>query len=242
VSDVAARWYWPNEDPMGKRVSVNRRGGKPVWREIVGVVKGVRHFGLDVDRRAEIYVPYLQLPDFVMILAVRTRGEPAELAAAIRREVAAVDPDQAVFNMQTMEQLVSDSKSRRRFQTLLLTVFATLALILAAVGVYGVMVYAVSQQTREIGIRMALGASRRDVLRIVLGQGFVLVLLGASAGIAGAFALTRVLTGLLFGIAPTDPLTFIGASLILAAIALMACYVPARRATKIDPMVALRYE
>ena len=242
VSDVAARWYWPNEDPMGKRVSVNRRGGKPVWREIVGVVKGVRHFGLDVDRRAEIYVPYLQLPDFVMILAVRTRGEPAELAAAIRREVATVDPDQAVFSLQTMEQLVSDSKSRRRFQTLLLTVFATLAVILAAVGVYGVMAYAVSQQTREIGIRMALGASRGDVIRIVLGQGFVLVLLGAGAGIAGALALTRLLSGLLYGIAAIDPLSFIGASLLLAAIALMACYIPARRAAKIDPMVALRYE
>jgi predicted permease len=242
VSDVAARRYWPGGDPMGKRVSVNRRSGQPVWREIVGVVKGVSHFGLDVDRRPEIYVPYLQVPSFVMILAVRTRGEPAELAAAIRREVATVDPDQAVFNMQTMEQLVSDSKSRRRFQTILSTVFATLAVILAAVGVYGVMAYAVSQQTREIGIRIALGAAHGDVLRIVLGQGFVLVLLGAGAGIAGALALTRLLSGFLYGIAATDPLTFLGASTVLAAIALMACYIPARRATKIDPMVALRYE
>jgi putative ABC transport system permease protein len=242
VSDVAARTFWPGEDPIGKRVSVNRRARQPVWREIIGIVKGVSHFGLDVNPRPEIYVPFLQVPSFAMFLAVRTHGEPAELAAATRRAVAALDPDQSIFSLQTMEQLVSDSKSHRRFQTLLLTVFAALAVILAAVGVYGVMVYAVTQQTREIGIRMALGAARSDVIRTVLGQGFALVLLGAGAGIAGALAVTRLLSRLLYGIAATDLLTFIGASLIPAAIALMACYIPARRAAKIDPMAALRYE
>lgn len=242
ISDVAARRYWPHEDPIGQRVSLDGRDGQPVWREIVGVVRGVTHFGLDVERQAEVYVPYTQSPRDIMGLVVRTRGDPHGLAAAIRREIMAADPGGAVFRTQTMEELVADAQSRRRFQTALLAAFGGLALVLAAVGVYGVMAYSVSQRTHEVGIRVALGARQGQVLRMVVSQGLKLALAGVALGLAGAFALSRLLSSLLFGVGVTDPLTFMTASAVLLTAALGACVVPALRAARVHPLAALRHE
>jgi putative ABC transport system permease protein len=242
ISRMAAELYWPNEDPIGKRVSIydgDERG--PVWREVVGIVGDIRHDGLKERVRPGIYVPVLQSPTFIMVLAVRTRMDPSSLSAAIRRAVMAVDKDQPVF-LRTMEQAVSDSMSDRRFQMTLLGVFAAVALLLAAIGVYGVISYSVSQRTHEIGVRMALGAQRRDMLRLVMGQGMRLALTGVAVGLVAAFAMTRVLSSLLYGVTATDPGTFAGVSLLLVGAAFLACYIPARKATKVDPMVALRYE
>ena len=242
ISKMAAELYWPNEDPIGKRVSIydgDERG--PVWRQVVGIVGDIRHDGLKERVRPGIYVPVLQSPTFIMVLAVRTRMDPGSLSAAIRHAVMAVDKDQPVF-LRTMEQAVSDSMSDRRFQMTLLGVFAAVALLLAAIGVYGVISYSVSQRTHEIGVRMALGAQRRDMLRLVMGQGMRLALTGVAVGLVATFAMTRVLSSMLYGVTATDPGTFAGVSLLLVGAALLACYIPARKATKVDPMVALRYE
>jgi putative ABC transport system permease protein len=241
VSDVAARRYWALE-PIGQRVSLDGRDGRPVWREVVGVVRGVTHFGLDVERQAEVYVPYMQSPRDSMGLVVRTRGDPHGVGAAIRREIMAADPGGAVFRMQTMQELVADAQSRRRFQTALLAAFAGLALVLAAVGVYGVMAYSVSQRTHEVGIRIALGARQGQVLRMVLSRGLKLAFAGVALGLAGAFALSRLLSSLLFGVGVTDPLTFMTAPAVLLTAALGACVVPALRAARVHPLVALRHE
>jgi putative ABC transport system permease protein len=175
-------------------------------------------------------------------LSVRTSGDPLQLAPAIRQQVLATDPNQPVYNVRTMEQVISESIAARRFAMLLLTIFAGVALLLASVGIYGVMSYSVTQRTHEIGIRMALGASALDVLKMVVGQGMLLVLIGVGCGLVGALGVTRVMSSMLFGVSTTDPLTFGGISLLLAIVAFLACYIPARRATRVDPMTALRYE
>jgi putative ABC transport system permease protein len=213
----------------------------------------VKHFGLDSDATAKIqyqvYLPFVQLPDQVMPLAVsgmtmmvRTTVDPLSLASAVRRRVSESNGEQPVFDVQTMDQIVSDSVAGRRFSMLLLAVFAGLALVLATVGVYGVISYTATQRTHEIGIRMALGAERTDVLRLVVGQGLRLSLIGIGAGLAAALGLTRLMSSMLYGVHPTDIVTFAAVSLLLAGVAVLASYVPARRATKVDPMVALRYE
>jgi putative ABC transport system permease protein len=184
----------------------------------------------------------LQHPNREVALVLRSAANPETLTASIRKEVSAVDKQQPVSEVETMEQVVSNSLHTQRVATGLLALFATLAMLLAAVGIYGMMAYSVSQRTHEIGIRMALGAERRDVLRLVVGHGMVLTLVGMAIGLAGAFGSTRVLSSLLFGVRPTDLVTFAGVSALLAAVALLASYIPARRATKVDPMVALRYE
>ncbi len=239
INETMARRFFPHEDPIGKRVNTGDLAPQPFWLSIIGVVGDVRHFGLDDRARFDVYV---NSTESEMYLVVRTASDPLSLAPAVRREVQAVDKDVPVSNVTTMDQILSNSLSSRRFSMLLLGIFAGLALILAAVGIYGVISYSVTQRTHEIGIRMALGAERSDVLRLVVRQGMVLTLAGVGAGVAGSLALTRFLSSLLYEVRPTDPATFVSISLLLTGVALLATYIPARRATKVDPMVALRYE
>jgi putative ABC transport system permease protein len=190
----------------------------------------------------QIYLPHSQYPTSFNTIVVKTDGDSAAMTNAVRREILAVDKDQAVFNVTTLEQLLGESIANRKFFMLLLMIFAALALTLAAIGIYGVMSYVASQRTHEIGIRMALGAQGKDVLKLIIGNGMSLALIGVALGLVGAFALTRVMAGVLFGVTATDRLTYISVSAGLIVVALLACYVPARRATKIEPLVALRYE
>lgn len=245
INETLARDYWPGRDPLGSRVEfLEQRGKRSTSFTIVGVVKSAKNLGLEVAPRDEIYVPYTQHPPFFepRTLLVRTSGDPALLTATVRQAVAAIDKDQPISDVRTMDQIVTQAEAGHRFPMVLLGVFAALALILAGTGIYGVVSYGVSQRTHEIGIRMALGAQKTDVLRHVLGEGMVLAVIGVGIGIAAAAGLTRFLASLLYGVKPTDPLMFIAVSLILAGVALLACYIPARRATKVDPVVALRYE
>jgi putative ABC transport system permease protein len=239
ISETMARRYFPDEDPLGKRLTFG--GGKDL-REIVGVISDVKHFGLNADARPSMYFPHPQNPARRMSLVVRAEGDPLTLAAAIRGQVSELDRDLAVSDVMTMEELVGTSLAEPRFTLMLLGAFAVLAMLLSAIGVYGVVSYSVTQRSHEIGVRMALGAKTSDVLRLVVGQGMTLVLGGVGIGLVAAFALTRVMESLLFGVTATDFSTFALTSVVLAGVALGACFVPARRATKVDPMVALRYE
>jgi putative ABC transport system permease protein len=243
INKTMAAQLWPNQEPLGKRISFVGTENKPrPWRTVVGVVSDVLQYALDKKPPMQIYIPHSQFPTSFNTIVVKTTTDPATLTNAVRREIFAVDQDQAVFNVTTLQQLMGESIALRRFFMLLLLVFAALALVLAAVGIYGVMSYVASQRTHEIGIRMALGAQASDVLKLIIGNGMALALIGVAAGLVGAFALTRVMAGLLFGVAATDAVTFVTVSAGLIAIALLACYLPARRATKVDPLVALRYE
>ena len=248
VNETFARKFFAGEEALGKRVAIERAGpgGAEVQqpREIVGVVGDVRHEGLDEDAGPEFYVPYTQAPESSMSMVVRAAGggAAAGMGASVRDAIRQVDRDQYVPAVQQMTELVAGSIARRRFNALLTGLFAAVALLLAAVGIFGVTSYTVAQRTHEIGVRMALGARPASVLRLILGQGLRLILFGVGVGLAASLALTRVLAGLLYGVRPTDPLTFAGIPLLLTAVALLACYIPARRATKVDPMVALRYE
>jgi putative ABC transport system permease protein len=245
INEAMARQYWPNEDPIGGRVSFNSRDNQPVWREIVGVVKDVRHTALDSEPRPQMYFPFTQFPSALMTLVARTDGDPLSFVAAVRGAVQAIDKDQPVSNIHTMEELLAGSVSQRRFNLLLLTIFAGVALVLAAVGIYGVMSYSVEQRTHEIGVRLALGAQTSDVRRLVIRQGMTLAGAGVVIGVAAALALARLapsFSDLLYGVKPTDPATFALIALLLLAVALLAALVPARRATKVDPMIALRRE
>jgi putative ABC transport system permease protein len=238
VNETMARRFWPDEDPLGKRLRV---ANNP-WRTVVGVVADVKNDGLAAETKPEMFYPLLQSPLPFMTLVVRTDADPKGLAAAVAREVRAVDPDEPVYDLKTMDERLAEAVSPQRLTTLLVGVFAALAAALAGVGIYGVMSYTVAQQTRELGVRMALGARKGDVLMLVLRQGLFMSLAGVGVGLAGALALARVMSGLLYGVSATDPATFAGVAFVLTAVALVACLVPARRATKVDPMVALRYE
>jgi putative ABC transport system permease protein len=244
INETMARRFWPDEDPIGKRISLQKSMGEdePPWREIVGVAGDVKHFGLDADVRPEMYAPDAQQPLGANTIVIRTSNDPTAMIAAVRSEILSVDKDQPVSNVQTLEYYVTRSTARQRFSMILLFTFAAVALVLAAVGVYGVTSYSVTQRTHEIGIRMALGAQQKDVLRLVLGQGLKLTAIGVGIGLAAAFALTRAMTSLLFEVSANDSMTFIIAPVVLAGVALAACFVPARRATRVDPGVALRYE
>jgi putative ABC transport system permease protein len=241
INETMARESWPNEDPIGKRVTIHMKN-EDVPSEIVGIVGDIKHQGLDTTPRAMSYWPHPELGYNAMALVIRTTSNPKKIVAAVRHEVLQMDPDQPLSNVATMEELMSTSMAQRRFSMFLLSTLAALALLLAAVGVYGVMAYTVAQRTHEIGIRMALGAQHQDVLRLVVGEGFKLALAGVAIGLAGAAALSRVLESFLFGVGQRDALTFFSVAALLLATALLACYIPARRATGVDPMVALRYE
>jgi predicted permease len=242
VSDLAARMYWPGASPVGKRLAMEWVDGRPVWRQIVGVVQATRHFGLEAPQKAEIYLPHQQAPSPFMQLVVRTQGDPADLIAPIRREIAALDSDQAAFAFQTMESLIAEASARRRFQTALVTAFAVLALLLAAIGVYGVMGHMVMQRSREIGVRLALGAMSKDVVAMVLRSGLRLALPGVAVGLAGAFSLSGILGSFLFGVSALDPLTYAGVAALLVLVAVFATYLPSRAAARLDPLVVLREE
>ena len=237
ISELLASQVFPNEEPLGKRLITMM--SKEPW-EIIGIVGDIRHRALESQPLSAMYFPTYQIGG--TNLAIRTQGDPANLAAAVRKEVQAIDPDQPVAAVRTMDQWVDISVAEPRYRTALLGLFAGLALVLASTGIYGVMSYSVAQRTHEIGVRMALGARRFDVLKLVVRQGMVLVVIGVTLGLAGAFALTRVMASLLFGVTAKDPATFAGVALLLAVVAFVACYIPARRATKVDPLVALRYE
>jgi predicted permease len=252
IDDVFARQYFAPENPVGKRLFLNI-GQSNIQAQIIGVVAHVNQWGLDTDDserlRAQLYFPFMQLPDPSMALAptgmrmvVRTRGPAPGVFDSIRQSVQRVNNEQVVYGAQTMPEVISDSTATRRFSAILLGSFALVALLLSAVGIYGVISYLIGQRTHEIGIRMALGAQQSIVLRQILGEGLKLAIIGAAIGLVAAFGLTRLMTSLLYGVSPTDPLTFAAVAALLVAVALLACYIPARRAAAVDPMVALRHE
>jgi putative ABC transport system permease protein len=242
ISQKFVERYFPDEDPIGRRIGDQPSGPKANWREIVGVVGDVKQFGLDVDSRVTMYLPHSQQPARFMTVVVRGTGDLTTIAASVRSQIGAIDKDLGVSNIRTMEQVRDSSVAPQRFTLLLLMIFAGAAVLLAAVGIYGVISYTVAQRTPEIGLRMALGASRQDVVALVAKQGMLLTGLGVCSGLLAAFGLTRLIQTLLFGVTSTDPLTFGLIPVLLAIVALAACVIPARRAARVDPMVALRYE
>jgi predicted permease len=241
VNETMARTYWANGDAIGKRFRFYGPLDKNPWIQIVGVINDVRH---DLNRpiTPEYYLPHAQDTWHGMVLVARTSVDPASTASALRQQVWAIDKDQPVFDVKTMTEVRSISVALYSFSSVMLGIFAGVALLLAAVGIYGVLAFAVTQRTQEIGIRMALGAGRADVLRLVLRHGMGMTLLGIGIGLAGAWGLTRFISGLLVGVSTTDWLTFSVVTFSLLFAALLACYVPARKAIKVDPLVALRYE
>jgi predicted permease len=240
LSESLARSLFPNEDAVGKQVWMPGPGED--MSTVIGIVGDVRHQGLERDVTPQIYLQYMQSELWSATIVIRTTGDPLRLAAAVRNQALAVDPGAPVYDLQTMERRLATSMSSRRFNLLLLSIFALLALTLAAVGIFSVIAHAVTQSTYEIGIRMALGASPGNILRLFVGQGMTFVAIGVALGLAGAWALTRFMATLLFGVRATDPLTFAGCAFLLSIVALLACYLPARRATEVDPMTALRSE
>jgi putative ABC transport system permease protein len=241
VNETLARKHWPNEDPLGKRIRFEGTLEEAPWMQVVGVIEDVKH-DLNLPVTPEYYLPHAQDPWTSMLLVAKTKADPASLGTALRQQVWAIDKDQPVFDVRTMEEVRSISIAMYSFSSVMLAIFAGIALLLASVGIYGVMAFAVTQRTQEIGIRMALGARARDVLKMVVKHGMKLALLGIVLGLAGSWAVTRFMKALLVGVEATDLLTFGVVSMCLLIAAFVACYIPARRATKVDPLVALRYE
>jgi predicted permease len=242
INETMARRFWPGEDALGKQFKLGPAQSTNPWLTVVGVVGDMRRQSLERQPIAQIFQPYLQSSERRLILLIRTRGEPTQLAPVVRSEIRALDKTVLVNGIATLESQLDQRVAERRFQTWLLALFSALALLLAAVGIYGLIHQTVALRTREIGTRLALGAQPRDVLRLVIGEGMGLALCGVGIGLLAAFALTRVLAGLLFGVTATDPTTFIAAPLVLLLVALLACYLPARRAARVDPVFALRHE
>jgi predicted permease len=242
INEAMARRFWPGEEALGKRFKLGPQQSTNPWLTVVGVVGDMRRQSLERQPIAQIFLPHLQSPERTMNLLIRTTAEPTRLAAAVRNEIRSIDKTVTVYGISTLESLLARAVANRSFQTWLLTLFSAVALLLAAVGIYGLIHQSVALRTREIGTRIALGAQPRDILRLVVGQGMRLALFGIGAGWLAAFGLTRVLTGLLYGVTPTDPMTFIAAPSLLLLVALLACYMPARRATRVDPMLALWHE
>ncbi|HVI71368.1 MAG TPA: ABC transporter permease, partial [Pyrinomonadaceae bacterium] len=246
VNEQMARQYWPGENALGRRFKIGGPDSDLPWTTIVGIVADVRQMGIDEPVKAEMYLPNRQIthnPWFIpRDLAIRTTGDPMSLVGLVRQAIREVDPDQPVSNIATMADVLGEEAAQRRMGMIMLVAFAGLALLLASLGIYGVLAYFVTQHTNEIGVRLALGATPRNILFLVLKKGMGLTLLGVVIGVVASFALTRLMSSLLFGVKASDPLTFVAVPLLLAAVALLACAIPARRATKVDPMVALRYE
>ena len=243
INQTMGRMYWGNESPIGRRVKPS--GNSSPWCTVIGVVADVKNGGIDKPTGTELYLPFRQRPTNgppSSYIVLRSNGQPLALTSAVRMQLRELDPDVPISSVMTMEDVLAVSQSRPRFLALLLTIFSSVALALAAVGIYGVLSYLVARRGKEFGLRMALGAPQQHVLGLVLRQGAVLAVVGLSIGLIAAVALTRLMSSLLFGIGTTDPLTFVLMPAVLAAIILAASYIPARRATKVDPMVALRYE
>jgi putative ABC transport system permease protein len=243
VDQTFARKYLGSR-PLGQRISNKKDAeGRPGWMQVVGVVSDAHDNAVEDDPRAEIYIPFAQAPYFQgAIFIARSAESPTALAPAVKRAIWAVDKNAPITDLASMDQVVAGSVAEPKFQAMLLGAFGALGLFLAMIGIYGVISYGVTQRTREIGVRMALGAQRRDVLRMVIAEGMTLAAAGVALGLGAAVALARFLRSMLFGIKPTDPATFAGVAILLATIALFACYIPARRAMRVDPMDALRYE
>jgi predicted permease len=242
VDEYMARQLWPDQNPIGQRIHYGGVSDNEPWETVVGVVGRVKQYTLDADSRIALYRPQTQYPTGTMNVVLRTGADPAALTSAVKQTIRALDSDLPLYNVRTMEQRMEESLARRRFSMLLLALFACVALALATIGTYGVMAYLVNQGTREIGIRMALGATQMGIVRLVVWKGMALALSGVAVGLAGAFALSRLMRSLLFGVSPADPLTFVAISLLLALVTLLASYVQAHRAAHIDPIVSLRYE
>jgi len=243
INETMARQFWPGENPIGRRFKNGPFSSNSQWTTIIGIVGDMHQMGLAVPARAERYYPYAQFGNFApRYILAKTATDPAQMAAAIREQIWAIDKDQPVGNVMRMQAIVDEDLAPREMQATLLGSFAAIALVLASLGIYAVLSYAVAQRTQELGVRMALGAEPRDVLRLVIGEGLALTFAGIGIGLVGALALTRVLQNLLYGVSATDPFTFAGVATLLAGVALLACYAPARRAMRVDPMVALRYE
>ena len=244
INQSMAERYWPNQDPVGKRLAIGESSKENSWRTIVGIVGDVRHASLSETPVPTAFISYRQ--DFEswprMGFAIKTKGDPASLSSLVRKELAALAPTQPVYAVEPMEKLMRAAVAQRRFIMLLLGSLSAIAVTLAMVGIYGVISFSVGERTQEIGIRLALGARATDVMRMVLSQGMRVVLVGVVIGVGAAFALTRLLSSLLFEVSPTDTSTFLIVAGLLSSVALLACYIPARRATKVDPLIALRYE
>jgi putative ABC transport system permease protein len=239
INQTMAQRYWPNQDPLGKQIKLVQ--GDTVL-SVIGVVGDAKHYWLEEQQRPQMYDSYSQDPGLFATAVIRTTVEPLSLSEPVRQAIWKVDAEQPMWKIRTVEFLVNRSTADRKFLMALMGIFAAVALVLTIVGLYGVISYLVNQRTQEIGIRMALGAQMRDIMGMVLKQGMVLVLTGVVLGLAAAWLLTRLMSRLLYQVSATDPLTFVGISLMLVSVALLACYIPARRATKVDPLVALRYE
>jgi len=240
IDQTLARRFWLGEDPIGKRLKAGPVQSTNPWLTIVGIVGDVKSDSLDAPGAAHIYLPLFQSPPYNAVVYLRTVGDPGSLGESIRHEVQAVDPNIPIYAVRSMEEVVARSMAERRFALQILAFFAIVALLLAAIGIYGVMAYTFSRRTHEIGIRMALGAQRKDIMRLAVGEGMTLVAIGLGVGIVGALLLSRYLRFMLYSVKPTDPLTFLAIAALLAFVALLACLVPAQRATQVDPLVALR--
>jgi putative ABC transport system permease protein len=242
IDESLAQTYWPNQDPIGRRVHRGGGGSTAPWATVIGVVRHVHNRTLEARSRVEVYWPFAQMPYSAMTLTVLASGNPMDLSPTIQREVTSIDPDLPVYRVRTMTEVMGESVARRRLALILLAVFAALALVLASVGIYGVTSYVVAQSQQEIGLRMALGADRGHVMSLMMRQGMSAIAIGLGAGLVAALALTRLISGMLFDVQPADPLALGGAALLLLGVALLAVFIPARRATAVNPVVALRYE
>jgi putative ABC transport system permease protein len=240
INETLARRYFPDEDPLGKRLALPKDGAG--WREIIGVAADVKHTGVIDEAAPEVYEPTLRSVSGGYDLVVRSAAPPAQVAGSVRGQFSELDPNLPIFTVRTLEETIALNLARQRFAVALLGAFAAVGLLLAAVGVYGVMAYSVSRRAREIGIRMALGAQASAVMRMVLREGLKLTALGVAIGLPASLAITQLMKGLLYGVSAADPLTFLGVPLLLAIVAMIACWIPARRAAKTDPMRALRQE